>query len=51
VVKDIASMRDTLVGRGVTMSEIIEYPRGIKFVHFSDPDGNTWALQEIPPNL
>jgi hypothetical protein len=21
---------------------------GVKYVHFSDPDGNTWALQEMP---
>jgi hypothetical protein len=21
---------------------------GVKYVHFSDPDDNTWALQELP---
>lgn len=51
VVKDIRHTRDLLITRGVVMGEIIEYPRGIKFSHFSDPDGNTWSLQEIPPNL
>lgn len=51
VVKDVREARDILLGRGVAVSEIVEYPRGIKFAYFSDPDGNSWALQEIPPNL
>jgi catechol 2,3-dioxygenase-like lactoylglutathione lyase family enzyme len=51
VVKDIQEVRDMLIGRGVEVGEIIEYPRAIKFAYFHDPDGNGWALQEIPPNL
>jgi len=51
VVKDIRVVRDLLVSRGVEIGDIIEYPRAIKFAHFSDPDGNTWALQEIPPGI
>jgi catechol 2,3-dioxygenase-like lactoylglutathione lyase family enzyme len=51
VVADIAKSREALAGRGVNVGEIDEYPRGIKYVHFSDPDGNTWLLQEIPPDL
>lgn len=51
VVEDVSQLRDILSGRGVAMSEIVEYPRGIKFVFFSDPDGNSWALQEIPADL
>lgn len=51
VVKDIGQVRDLLIERGVEVGEIIEYPRAIKFAHFHDPDGNSWALQEIPPNL
>jgi hypothetical protein len=51
VVKDIVEVRDLLIGRGVAVSDIVEYPRAIKFAYFSDPDGNSWALQEIPPNL
>lgn len=51
VVKDIQQVRDILLERGVKVSEIVEYPRAIKFAYFSDPDGNSWALQEIPPNL
>jgi hypothetical protein len=35
------------VGRGVEVSEIDPQPWGT-FVYFSDPDGNTWALQELP---
>jgi hypothetical protein len=51
VVKDVRQARAILAERGVDVGEVIEYPRGIKYVHFSDPDGNSWALQEIPPGL
>jgi catechol 2,3-dioxygenase-like lactoylglutathione lyase family enzyme len=51
VVKDVAQVREILAGRGVEVSEIQEFDRGIKFVYFSDPDGNSWALQEIPPGV
>ncbi|HEY2319860.1 MAG TPA: glyoxalase superfamily protein [Solirubrobacteraceae bacterium] len=37
-----------LSGRGVEVSEVQEFPWG-RFVFFADPDGNRWALQEIPP--
>jgi catechol 2,3-dioxygenase-like lactoylglutathione lyase family enzyme len=47
VVKDISKARETLANRGVAVGEIIDMG-GIKFVSFSDPDGNTWVLQEIP---
>jgi catechol 2,3-dioxygenase-like lactoylglutathione lyase family enzyme len=47
--KDVRETRDLLMSRGVEMGEIIEYPGGIKFCGFSDPDGNSWLLQEIPP--
>jgi len=36
-----------LRGRGVETSEIDDQPWG-RFVFFSDPDGNTWAVQELP---
>jgi predicted enzyme related to lactoylglutathione lyase len=51
VVADIIKAREVLAERGVNVGEVDEYPRGIKYVHFSDPDGNTWLLQEIPPDL
>jgi len=49
VVPDIEAARAELVGRGVEVSEIKELdPRdGGRFVYFSDPDGNAWAVQEI----
>ena len=37
-----------LAGRGVEVSDVHEFPWG-RFVFFADPDGNRWALQEIPP--
>jgi catechol 2,3-dioxygenase-like lactoylglutathione lyase family enzyme len=51
VVKDVQELREILLSRGVAVGDIIEYPRGIKYAHFKDPDGNSWALQEIPPGL
>jgi predicted enzyme related to lactoylglutathione lyase len=47
VVADIQEARDELVRRGAEVSEIEVLPWG-SFVFFSDPDGNTWALQQIP---
>lgn len=51
VVKRVAEVRDLLIGRGVAVSDIIDYPRGVRMAHFSDPDGNMWALQEFPAEL
>ena len=48
VVSDAAAAREQLVSKGVAASEVDEQPWG-KFVYFSDPDGNSWALQELPP--
>jgi catechol 2,3-dioxygenase-like lactoylglutathione lyase family enzyme len=50
VVKDIRQVRDALISRGVVMGDLIEYPNSVKFSSFSDPDNNTWTLQEIPAN-
>ena len=51
VVTDIRATRGALLDRGVEVSEIDEQGMGIKYASFSDPDGNTWALQEIPPGI
>jgi predicted enzyme related to lactoylglutathione lyase len=48
VVSDINAARAELVDRGVDVSEVQEFPWG-SFVFFSDPDGNGWAVQAIPP--
>ena len=50
VVADINKAREALAGRGVEVGEVDEYPGGIKYVYFSDPDGNSWVLQEMPAN-
>jgi len=46
VVADVDAARAELTGRGVEVSEVQEFPWG-RFVFFSDPDGNSWALQQI----
>jgi hypothetical protein len=46
VVKDIQAARGHLVDRGVEVSDVQEFPWG-KFVFFSDPDGNAWAVQDL----
>lgn len=48
VVADVERARAELVERGVEVSEIQDLPWG-RFVFFSDPDGNKWALQQLPP--
>ena len=47
VVADAGAIRAELVERGIEVSEVDEQPWG-RFVYFSDPDGNGWALQELP---
>jgi catechol 2,3-dioxygenase-like lactoylglutathione lyase family enzyme len=47
VVADIHTARAALAGRGVAVGEVDDLG-GIKYVSFSDPDGNSWLLQEIP---
>jgi catechol 2,3-dioxygenase-like lactoylglutathione lyase family enzyme len=59
VVTDIVAARADLVGRGVEVSEVRHLASGAwvtgpdperrnynSFADFSDPDGNTWVLQE-----
>ena len=47
VVTDIGQARDELAARGVEVSEVQKFPWGA-FVFFADPDGNRWAVQEVP---
>ncbi|MGH2735507.1 MAG: glyoxalase superfamily protein [Actinomycetota bacterium] len=47
VVSDINAAREELVERGVEVSEVHEYPWGL-FLFFNDPDGNAWAVQQLP---
>jgi predicted enzyme related to lactoylglutathione lyase len=47
VVPDIQAAHAELTERGVEVSEVQEFPWGL-FVFFSDPDGNGWAVQQIP---
>jgi predicted enzyme related to lactoylglutathione lyase len=47
VVPDINAARAKLIEQGVEVSEVREFPWG-SFVFFSDPDGNRWAVQQLP---
>jgi catechol 2,3-dioxygenase-like lactoylglutathione lyase family enzyme len=47
VVDDVEAARAELAGRGVDVSDVQTFPWG-SFVYFSDPDGNGWAVQQIP---
>ena len=47
VVSDIEAAHAELAGRGVAVSDVSDLPWG-RFVWFSDPDGNRWAVQELP---
>jgi len=47
VVTDVEAARAELAGRGVHVSDIQDFEWG-RFVFFSDPDGNRWAVQQPP---
>ena len=64
IVSDIQAARDELVGRGVKVSEIFHLAAGgqasgpdperrsyYSLTTFSDPDGNSWLMQEITTRL
>jgi uncharacterized glyoxalase superfamily protein PhnB len=48
VVADVEAARQELIAHGVQASDVDVQPWG-SFVTFSDPDGNTWTLQQLPP--
>src|SRR5262245_21061867 len=45
VVPDADAARAHLIEHGVEASEVQDFPWG-RFVFFSDPDGNGWAVQQ-----
>jgi predicted enzyme related to lactoylglutathione lyase len=47
VVADIEAARAELIGRGVDVAPV-EDMGGVFYAWFTDPDGNTWALQHMP---
>ena len=63
VVSDIEAARKDLIGRGVEVSELFHVDGGrvpgpdperasyMTYASFSDPDGNTWLLQEVTDRL
>lgn len=46
VVDDVEAARALLAGRGVEVSPVQDMG-GVRYAHFSDPDGNSWALQQL----
>ena len=48
VVSDIEAAHAELAERGVDVSDVQVFPWG-SFVFFDDPDGNRWAVQQLPP--
>jgi predicted enzyme related to lactoylglutathione lyase len=47
IVEDIAEARAELIRRGVDVGEIHDFGGGVRGANFSDPDGNTFELQEL----
>jgi len=47
VVDDMISTRAALTERGIELSDVDDMG-GVLYSYFSDPDGNTWALQQWP---
>ena len=55
VVEDLDAVREALAARAVPVSDVQQLgppgARGSRFAFFDDPDGNTWAIQELKPDL
>ncbi len=47
VVDDVEAARAELLERGVEVGEVQHLPWG-SFIGFADPDGNEWAVQQLP---
>ena len=47
VVDDVEAARALLLGNGVEVSDVSDMGGGVRYAYFSDPDGNSWALQQI----
>jgi catechol 2,3-dioxygenase-like lactoylglutathione lyase family enzyme len=54
VVEDVEAAREAFASRGVGVGDVQqlgpEGSPGSRFVFFDDPDGNTWAVQELKPS-
>ena len=48
VVSDITAARQHLLDAGLEIGEVDVQAWG-SFVYFDDPDGNSWAVQQLPP--
>ena len=47
VVADVHAAREELISRGLEVGEVQVLDWG-SFIGFSDTDGNTWAIQQLP---
>jgi len=47
VVSDVQAAHDELASRGGEVSDVQHFDWG-DLVFFSDPDGNGWAVQQLP---
>ena len=47
VVDDVDLARRHLVDNGIEVSDVQDMGGGVRYAYFSDPDGNSWALQQI----
>jgi catechol 2,3-dioxygenase-like lactoylglutathione lyase family enzyme len=47
VVADVAAARAELIQRGLEVGEVQNLDWG-SFIFFSDPDGNSWSVQQLP---
>ena len=51
VVDDLDVARRSLIGNGIDVSDVSDMGGGVRYAYFSDPDGNSWALQQISRSL
>ena len=51
VVEDAKAAHDTYAAKGVAVGDVVDMGGGMKYVPFSDPDGNQWTFQEMPKGI
>ena len=49
VVEDINKVHDTLVKKGLKVTDVKKEVWGAYHIYFSDPDGNKWQIQQLLP--
>jgi len=51
VVDDVEMAHRQLIANGINVSEVQDLGGGVRHAHFSDPDADSWVLQQLSSRL